>query len=34
MGAFVNRLPTKITAWIIAFIILGLNLYLLYKTIF
>ncbi len=34
MGFFVNRLPTKITAWIIAFIILGLNLYLLYKTIF
>ncbi len=34
MGTFVNRLPTKITAWIIAFIILGLNLYLLYKTIF
>jgi manganese transport protein len=34
MGAFVNRLPTKVIAWIIAFIILGLNLYLLYKTIF
>ena len=25
MGTFVNRLPTKITAWIIAFIILGLE---------
>ncbi len=34
MGTFVNRLSTKIIAWIIAFIILGLNLYLLYKTIF
>jgi len=34
MGTFVNRLSTKIIAWIIAFIILGLNLYLLYRTIF
>jgi manganese transport protein len=34
MGPFVNRLPTKIIAWVIAFIILGLNVYLLYKTIF
>ncbi len=34
MGVFVNRLSTKIIAWIIAFIILGLNLYLLYRTIF
>jgi manganese transport protein len=34
MGSFVNRLPTKIIAWVIAFIILSLNLYLLYKTIF
>jgi manganese transport protein len=34
MGPFVNRLATKIIAWVIAFIILGLNVYLLYKTIF
>jgi manganese transport protein len=34
MGSFVNRLPTKITAWIIAIIILILNLILLYKTFF
>ena len=34
MGSFVNRMPTRIIAWVIAFIILGLNLYLLYKTIF
>lgn len=34
MGTFVNRLPTKVIAWIIAFVILGLNLYLLYRTIF
>ena len=34
MGNFVNLLSTKILAWTIAFIILGLNLYLLYKTIF
>ena len=34
MGIFVNRIPTKIIAWVIAMIILGLNLYLLYKTIF
>ena len=35
MGTFVNRLETKIIAWVIAFIILGLNLYyLLDKIIF
>ena len=34
MGSFVNQWQTKIVAWLIAFIILGLNLYLLYKTIF
>jgi len=34
MGVFVNRLPTKIISWVVAAIILVLNLYLLYKTIF
>jgi manganese transport protein len=34
MGVFVNHLSTKFIAWIVALIILVLNLYLLYKTIF
>jgi manganese transport protein len=34
MGTFVNSLLTKIVAWTVAFIILILNLYLLFKTIF
>jgi manganese transport protein len=34
MGAFVNRNWMKVTSWIIATIIIGLNLYLLYDTFF
>ncbi len=34
MGTFVNSLLTKIVAWAVALIILILNLFLLYKTIF
>lgn len=34
MGVFVNRTPTKILVWVIAGIILSLNLYLLYNTLF
>jgi manganese transport protein len=34
MGTFANSLLTKIVAWTVAFIILILNLFLLYKTIF
>ncbi len=34
MGIFVNKLPTKITVWFVAGIILLLNLYLLYDTLF
>jgi len=34
MGQFVNKLPTKITAWSVSAIILILNLYLLYDTLF
>ncbi len=34
MGRFVNRMPIKITAWAVAVIILVLNLFLLFKTIF
>lgn len=34
MGVFVNRKPTKILVWVIAGIILSLNLYLLYNTLF
>ncbi len=34
MGEFVNRTPTKILVWVIAGIILSLNLYLLYNTLF
>lgn len=33
MGSFVNTPPIKITAWVVAGIILSLNLFLLYKTI-
>ncbi|HTA81502.1 MAG TPA: Nramp family divalent metal transporter [Bacteroidia bacterium] len=34
MGLFANRKSMKIVAWAVAIIILGLNLYLLYDTIF
>ena len=34
MGQFVNKLWLKILVWIISFIIIALNLYLLYQTIF
>lgn len=34
MGQFVNKLWLKITVWIIAFIIISLNLYLLFETFF
>jgi len=34
MGEFVNRNWLKVTSWIIASIIIGLNLYLLYDTFF
>lgn len=34
MGVFVNNIATKIIAWVVASIILLLNLYLLYITIF
>jgi manganese transport protein len=34
MGVFANSTPTKIIAWVVAGIILVLNLYLLYVTVF
>jgi manganese transport protein len=32
MGEFVNKTALKIIAWIISFIIIVLNIYLLYQT--
>jgi manganese transport protein len=34
MGTFVNKKPLKVVAWIISFIIFGLNIYLIYDILF